>query len=218
MKTKQLFALAIVGMFAWFGASQFNNAQARYEQDVTDYQAVEDGDELPLQARVEHAMESPGLIELAHESKEAEDMDLSDLNLRKSSAALAETLLSKAFQYIGVPYRSGQSSPKGFDCSGFTSYVFRQMNIQLTRSSRTQYTEGQPVANITDLRKGDLVFFGGARGGSRSVGHVGIVTEVNPELRSFKFIHASRSAGIKVDDSKQAYYSHRYVGARRILN
>ncbi|RRD80165.1 NlpC/P60 family protein [Alloprevotella sp. OH1205_COT-284] len=129
---------------------------------------------------------------------------------------LIDKLLTTAFRYIGVRYRSGQSNPNGFDCSGFTSYVFKQQNIQLTRSSRSQFNEGKPVADVKQLRKGDLVFFGGSRR-SRNVGHVGIVTEVNPHTQSFKFIHASRSSGIRVDDSKQAYYSSRYIGARRIV-
>ena len=129
---------------------------------------------------------------------------------------MIENLLNTAFRFIGVPYRSGQSGPHGFDCSGFTSYVYKQNNLNLTRSSRSQFTEGQPIAVVNDLRKGDLVFFGG-RGARGGVGHVGIVTEVNREAGSFKFIHASISSGIKVDSSTDAYYSRRYVGARRII-
>ena len=68
----------------------------------------------------------------------------------------------------------------------------------------------------SELRKGDLVFFGGSRS-TRTVGHVGIVTDVDPANNRFKFVHASRS-GVKVDDSNSAYYSRRYIGARRILN
>ena len=94
--------------------------------------------------------------------------------------------------------------------------MYKQNNLSLTRSSRSQFTEGEPIAVVSDLRKGDLVFFGG-RGRRGGVGHVGIVTEVNHEAGSFKFIHASISSGIKVDSSTDAYYSRRYVGARRIV-
>ena len=69
---------------------------------------------------------------------------------------------------------------------------------------------------MADLQKGDLVFFG--RGRNRhNVGHVGIVTDVAADGNSFKFIHASRT-GVKIDNSNSAYYSARYIGARRILD
>ena len=128
----------------------------------------------------------------------------------------AESIVQTALQYIGTRYRAGQSSPKGFDCSGFTSYVYKKENLSITRSSRTQYREGTPITQIADLQKGDLVFFG--RGRNRhNVGHVGIVTDVSADGNSFKFIHASRT-GVKIDNSNSAYYSARYIGARRILD
>lgn len=126
-----------------------------------------------------------------------------------------EKIVKTALQYLGARYRSGQSSPKGFDCSGFTSYVYKRSDIQLTRSSRSQYQEGTPVKQISDLRKGDLVFFRGSRNG-HNVGHVGIVTDVADNGRSFKFIHAART-GVQINSSASAYYSRRYIGARRIL-
>lgn len=126
-----------------------------------------------------------------------------------------EAIIKTAMQYIGVPYRRGTSSPKSFDCSGFTSYVYKNHGISLSRASRAQYTQGEKVAK-SDLRIGDLVFFTG-RSNNGVVGHVGIVTEVDKEKNSFKFVHA-RSHGVGVDDSKQAYYSARYVGARRVLS
>ena len=100
--------------------------------------------------------------------------------------------------------------------SGFTTYVFKKENIQLTRSSRSQFTEGVEVSSCTDLQKGDLVFFGGSRSSSTSIGHVGIVTDVNPSTGTFSFIHASRT-GIRISSSDEPYYAKRYVGARRIL-
>lgn len=92
----------------------------------------------------------------------------------------------------------------------------RQGSIKLSRSSRTQSTQGRVIERIADLQKGDLVFFGGSRS-PRTVGHVGIVTEVDPDSNNFKFIHASNS-GVKISASNSAYYGRRYLGARRILN
>lgn len=128
-----------------------------------------------------------------------------------------EIIVKTAMQYLGVPYRSGKSSPKGFDCSGFTSYVYKQFSITLNRDSRSQFNQGTPIKQIADLRAGDLVFWKGSnrKGG---IGHVGIVTEVSKTTGSFKFVHAATHGGIRVSDSREAYYLSRYVGARRIIS
>ncbi len=132
-----------------------------------------------------------------------------------SNANFGESVVKTALQYLGASYRSGMSGPYAFDCSGFTSFVYRQQNVSILRSSRSQYTQGTPIASITDMKKGDLVFFGG-RGGSRSVGHVGIVTDVDPSGNNFSFVHAA-SGGVRVSKSNEPYYSRRYIGARRIV-
>ena len=129
--------------------------------------------------------------------------------------AKADNLINTALKYLGVKYRWGESSPSGFDCSGFTKYVFNEEGINLTRSSRSQCREGEKIESIEDLKRGDLVFFGGETS-IRTVGHVGIVTEVDSAAHRFKFVHASRT-GIKVDKSTDSYYKLRYLGARRII-
>jgi len=127
-----------------------------------------------------------------------------------------EGVVKTALQYLGVRYASGGTTPRGFDCSGFTSFVYRQSNVNILRSSRSQFTQGTPIASISDLRKGDLVFFGG-RGSTRSVGHVGIVTEVDSDGSNFSFVHSSTSSGVRISNSSESYYSRRYIGARRIV-
>lgn len=131
------------------------------------------------------------------------------------NSMFGESVVKTALQYLGARYRSGMSGPTAFDCSGFTSFVYGKENVSILRSSRSQFTQGTPIARISDLKKGDLVFFGGS-GRTRSVGHVGIVTDVDPSGSNFSFVHASRS-GVKVSDSNEAYYSRRYIGARRIV-
>lgn len=124
-------------------------------------------------------------------------------------------IIENAMKYLGRPYRSGMKGPHAFDCSGFTSYVYGTKNISLSPSSKTQYTQGVSVKR-NELRQGDLVFFTSPRSG-RSVGHVGIVTEVE-EDGNFHFVHASRR-GVVVDNyAKAGYYKGRYIGARRILD
>lgn len=133
-----------------------------------------------------------------------------------STKVTGNDIVQRAMKYIGVPYRSGRMNPKvGFDCSGFTSYVFKKENILLTHSSRSQFTQGIQINDCKELHKGDLVFFSGSRNSSR-IGHVGIVTEVNHQTGSFSFIHASRT-GVCVSSSTEAYYQKRYVGACRVL-
>lgn len=140
--------------------------------------------------------------------------ETSESDLSEESARLISDLLGEANRYIGRPYVHGAKGPRAFDCSGFTSYVYRQFGYKISPSSRTQYTEGTKV-DRKDLRKGDLVFFTSRRSGE-NVGHVGIVVNADNSTGNFKFIHASIK-GVKVSDF-EGYYLGRYVGARRIIN
>ena len=130
--------------------------------------------------------------------------------------ALSDQVIAYARTCTGVPYKLGATGPKQFDCSGFTSYVFRHFGYELTSYSGAQFLQGREVPGYSDLQKGDLVFFG-KRGSVRNIGHVGIVVAVDEERGSFRFIHASTSGGVMESDSSQAYYLMRYIGARRIL-
>ncbi len=127
---------------------------------------------------------------------------------------IIDQVISYAYRFRGTPYRYGAMSPRGFDCSGFTSYVFKRFGIQLDRSSRGQIFDGVRVKK-NDLQPGDLVFFQG-RSGRGGVGHVGIVTKVN-EDNTFHFIHSACSSGVTESKNTESYYSRRYVGACRVL-
>jgi len=134
-----------------------------------------------------------------------------------TTAVSGKDIVDRAMKYIGTPYRSGSMNPnRGFDCSGFTSYIFKTQNIILPRDSRSQYIAESSIDDCRDLRTGDLVFFSGSRHSSR-IGHVGIVTSANPETGEFSFIHSSSRSGIVVSSSNEAYYAKRYIGACRIL-
>jgi len=125
-----------------------------------------------------------------------------------------DAILSQAMSLLGAKYRSGGADPRGFDCSGFTSYVYGVNGISIGRSSRDQYAQNTPI-NRNQIRPGDLVFFSGTRIGS-GVGHVGIVTEVDKSADTFFFIHSSTNGGVVVTSSANAYYAQRYLGARRV--
>lgn len=129
---------------------------------------------------------------------------------------LAGKMTDYAAKFLGTRYRSGASGPKAFDCSGFTSYVFRNFGITLNRSSRDQYTQGERI-DRNDLQPGDLMFFSSRSSGRGKVGHVGMVVEVNDD-GSCTFIHASTKRGVvyqKFPDG--GYYQRNYIGAKRIL-
>lgn len=128
----------------------------------------------------------------------------------------AKEVIDYASKFLGRPYRRGSGGPKAFDCSGFTSFVFRNFDISLSRSSRDQYGQGVSISR-NDIQPGDLLFFAGRRGG-KTVGHVAIATSVN-EDGTVDFIHASTTGGIRHDRYPDGgYYSQRFIGARRVLN
>lgn len=133
------------------------------------------------------------------------------------SASIGLEIVGKAMEYLGCAYGSGQSGPKKFDCSGFTSFIFRKFGVELHRSSGAQFLDGEEIKDRHELRPGDLVYFNGHKIGSR-IGHVGIVTEANPYTGEFYFIHSAITGGVRIDFSKQEYYRARYMGARRIFN
>lgn len=128
-----------------------------------------------------------------------------------------QPILDFAASHLGRPYRGGGKGPSVFDCSGFTSYVFGKFGYSLSPSSSMQYTQGTPI-DIRLVQPGDLLFFSGRRISSSRVGHVGMVTDVDYETGSVRFIHAAVGGGIRYDTyPDDAYYSKRFIGARRIL-
>ncbi len=134
---------------------------------------------------------------------------------RYESSTIQEDLLAYSKRYLGKPYRYAGKGPNAFDCSGFTSFVFKNFGYRLNSSSAGQDRQVPTVARKEELRAGDLVFFEGSRRNGR-VGHVGIVTEISPSGR-FKFIHASTTSGVIVSSSSEPYYSARYLRGGRVL-
>jgi cell wall-associated NlpC family hydrolase len=114
------------------------------------------------------------------------------------------------FELLGVRYKYGGSSKKsGFDCSGLVKELFSKVDIELPRSSREQFRQGEKV-NRDELEVGDLVFFSS---GGKQPSHVGIYIGDN------KFLHAARKARqVIISDLNKLWYNMRYIGARRITD
>ncbi|GIO14666.1 hypothetical protein J19TS2_42210 [Cohnella xylanilytica] len=130
------------------------------------------------------------------------------LGFQVGSAFADSKLDSTVDKLIGIDYEYGGTTTSGFDCSGFTSYVFKQLGLKLSRSSKEQYELGDKVAS-EDLRAGDLVFFNTTGNG---VSHVGIYVGNN------KFAHSSTSKGVTISDLDEKYWAKRYIGARRVMD
>ena len=123
-------------------------------------------------------------------------------------STVADQIITTAKRYIGVPYVWGGSTPGGFDCSGFTQYVFKQHGISIPRTTTEQYKIGQYVSK-SKLKPGDLVFLQNTY--REGISHVGIY------VGDGKIIHASSSKGVVISDLSTSYYVNHYYGARRIL-
>lgn len=116
------------------------------------------------------------------------------------------TVVETAKKYIGCSYVYGASGPSSFDCSGFTSYVFKQHGISLNRTAAGQYSNGVAVSR-DQLQPGDLVMFG-----KSGINHVGIY------IGGGQIVHAAnKSRGVTTDTINSGYYNNNYVGARRVM-
>ena len=108
-----------------------------------------------------------------------------------------------AMQFLGVPYRWGGADPSGFDCSGFSMYVFAKVGVSLPHHAASQYGMGTPVSK-SELQAGDLVFFNG-------LGHMGIY------IGGGQFIHAPHTGDVvKISNLSDSWYAATWVGARRL--
>ena len=122
-----------------------------------------------------------------------------------ADASRGAQVVAIAMRYLGVPYKWGGASPStGFDCSGFTMYVFAQIGVSLPHYAAAQYGLGRPVSK-SELAPGDLVFF-------RGLGHMGMY------IGGGNFIHAPRTGDVvKISSLSEPYRVANWVGARRVL-
>jgi cell wall-associated NlpC family hydrolase len=127
---------------------------------------------------------------------------------RMTAPMLREQIIHTAYSQLGQAYKRGGAAPgSGFDCSGFTSWVFAMTGIKIPRTSREQFGKGVSV-DKEDLRPGDMVFF---RSG-RNISHVGIYVEKG------YFIHSpNRNSEITISSLRSSGWLRAYAGARRLI-
>ena len=121
------------------------------------------------------------------------------------------SVIEAARSYQGTPYLYGGTTRLGLDCSGLLQLSFGEAGVSIPRSSNEQAVWGEPV-KTTDLRPGDLVFFGPSPG-SRTITHVGMVTVADED--GVDFIHASTSLGVVENSLESDYYLSRFIRAVR---
>lgn len=191
--------------------SETNNTSVRFSSDdddnnhtdaytdtvsMTRYDILEDSGDLPDDDAVDY-----GVV------LDRYNLDPNENILETSSPK--EKMLMEIIKYLNVPYKYGGNSKSGIDCSAFTQNVYKNtLSVNLLRSAREQYKQGEAIHDVEELKFGDLVFFD-TRSGVRP-GHVGIY--IGDDL----FAHASSKKGVTISSLNHTYYKDRFMGSRRI--
>lgn len=142
--------------------------------------------------------------------------DFVDLTTAAGQSSSGSGIVSSAMQHLGTRYVYGGASPSGFDCSGFTMYIYNQYGVSLphTASGQWQSGKGAKIWSVGELQPGDLVFFNDpSRNAGKACSHAGIY------IGGGEFIHASsaRSGGVVISNLTSGYYNTYFVGGLRIL-
>ena len=129
------------------------------------------------------------------------------------ASTIGEEVAALALGYLGTPYVYGGESPKGFDCSGFTRYVYKQFGYDLPHSATSQWFNSGTYVERADLQPGDLVLFcDPSRSNGKACSHVGVYIGDN------EFVHASSGSSgkyVRISSLTEGYYSRYYKGAKR---
>ncbi|MDX5347731.1 MAG: C40 family peptidase, partial [Hymenobacteraceae bacterium] len=160
------------------------------------------------------ASEKSNFVSVTEPDSVATDPVVHHLTRKERFTAKADSIIQYAKQHLGTEYVYGGISYKGFDCSGFTSFVFKQFDIDIPHSSALQALKGKKIAP-EKARKGDLIVFTGTNAKIRKPGHVGIVISGTGE--PIRFVHASSVGGVKISEVEGTRYSIRFLEIRRLL-
>ena len=125
---------------------------------------------------------------------------------------LVKQLINTAAANLGANYKSGGTTPEGYDCSGLMYATFKKFDIILPRSSVDMAKIGEKISTDA-IKKGDLIFF--KTNGRNVINHVGMVIEINDD--EIKFIHSSTQKGVIISSTKEPYYEKSFTQVNRIL-
>jgi cell wall-associated NlpC family hydrolase len=179
--------------------SETKNTSPRYSSEDDDDESTvvsEDSGDLPDDDAVDY-----GVV--------LDKYDLDDAENSFETGTPKEKMLMEIIKYLNVPYQYGGNSKSGIDCSAFTQNIYKNtLSVNLLRSAREQYKQGEVISDVDELRFGDLVFFN-TRENVRP-GHVGIYIGDN------LFAHASSKKGVTISSLNHTYYKNRFIGGRRI--
>lgn len=128
---------------------------------------------------------------------------------------IVKNVINYAKEHLSIRYRSGGTTTRGFDCSGFTRFCFNKFGISLPHSSAAQGNVGAAI-DKESAQPGDLILFKGHSSGGNRIGHVGLITEVIGDR--IKFIHSAWNGGVRYDYLNASYYQHRFMGVRRVVH
>ena len=125
------------------------------------------------------------------------------------------SIVETALKHLGTRYVYGGASAGGFDCSGFTMYIYKQFGYNLPHSATSQWLSGMgtKITSISELQPGDLVFFNDpSRNAGKACSHAGIY------IGNGQHIHASssRGGGVIISDMTSGYYNTYFVGGLRL--
>lgn len=208
--------VAMVAQDEYVKLSGFENGW--YKVSYDDYSGYMSGDYLSLVAQ---KPEPPKNTETSSSSGSKKNISSSSSSLPSGQSAgngsgTGSDIADYALSFCGVTYSYGGASPSGFDCSGFTMYVYNHFGYDLPHGATTQMNYGQPVS-MDNLSPGDLVFFFDPDFADSGASHVGIY------IGGGQIVHASSGPGycVKVssfrgDSSTGNYYSEVYLTARHI--
>lgn len=141
------------------------------------------------------------------------DKNATDIFIENNTESyLALQLINVASDKLGTGYRSGGTTPAGFDCSGLMYSTFKKFDITLPRSSHEMAEIGTEI-NPENAKKGDLIFF--INRGQHRINHVGMIVEVNGD--EIKFIHSSTQGGVIISSLKESYYERTFKQINRII-
>ena len=135
-------------------------------------------------------------------------MLFSGIGSMTTEAATSTQITQEASKYIGVKYVYGGTTVNGFDCSGYTQYVYKQLGLSIPRTSLSQWETGTAISKA-NLNVGDLVFFNTT---GRVASHVGIY------IGNDQFIHAGSSTGVTIASMNSSYWAPKFDGGRRVAD